>query len=224
MHSTQRWNDDAELFALMRARLYTPVVGDILDTLGFEHQFLPACIQPIRDDMVVAGRAMPVLMMDVYGPQDHPFGKMTDALDALRPHEVYIASGAYHRSANWGEIMTATAKHRGAAGAVVYGYHRDTPQVLAQDFPVFSMGRFAQDSGPRMKVADFRVPIEMDRVRINPGDIVFGDIDGVVIIPRAAEVETVHKALEKASGEKTVRQAIEAGMSSTEAFRKYGIL
>lgn len=218
------WKDDAELFELMRTRLYTPVVGDILDTLGFEHQFLPPRIQPIREDMVVAGRAMPVLMMDVYGPQEEPFGRMTEALDSLLPQEVYIAAGASHRSATWGEIMTATAKYRGAAGAVVYGYHRDTPQVLAQNFPVFSIGRFAQDSGPRMKVADFRVPIEIEGIRVNPGDIVFGDIDGVVIIPRTATEEVVRRALEKASGEKTVRKAIEGGMPSAEAFRKYGIL
>lgn len=218
------WTNDSELRALMVGELYTPVVGDILDTLGYEHQFLPQPIRPIRDDMKVVGRAMPVLMMDVYGPQEHPFGLMTNALDDLAPGEVYIASGAYNRSANWGEIMTATARTRGAVGAVVDGYHRDTPQVLEQDFPVFSRGNYAQDSGPRMKVADYRVPIEIGAVRVKPGDLVFGDIDGVLIVPESVLEETVTKALEKARGEKVVRQEIEAGMSSTEAFRTYGIL
>ncbi|TVR67454.1 MAG: RraA family protein [Spirochaetaceae bacterium] len=218
------WKDDSELFTLMRDTLYTPVVGDILDTLGYEHQFLPPGIKPMRDNMVVAGRAMPVLMMDVYGPQEEPFGLMTNALDDLRPDEVYLAAGAHHRSANWGEIMTATARTRGAAGAVVFGYHRDSRQVLDQHFPVFSLGGFAQDSGPRMKVADFRLRIEIESVLVRPGDIVFGDLDGVVIVPRETEEEVFRRALEKAQGEKIVRAEIEAGMSSTEAFRKYGIL
>ena len=218
------WNSDAELFQLFIEELYTPVVGDVLDSIGCHHQFLPPEIRPLRPEMKLCGRAMPVLMMDVYGHQEKPFGKMTQALDALRAGEVYVAGGALHRCANWGEIMTATAKVRGAAGAVVDGFHRDTPQVLEQAFPVFSRGSYAQDSAPRMKVADFRVPIEIDSMLIQPGDIVFGDVDGVLIIPQEHEEEVVMRALEKARGEKLVRQEIEAGMSATEAFEKYGIL
>ena len=218
------WNTAAELYELMRRELYTPVVGDILDTHGLYHQFLPPAIHALREDMRIAGAAMPVLMMDVFEAQEQPFGLMTQALDDLQPNEVYIASGALHRSANWGEIMTATAKSRSAAGAVVNGYHRDTPQVLSQDFPVFSRGNFAQDSGPRMKVADFRVSIEIEGVRVAPGDVVFGDVDGVLIIPADVVDVVVTRALEKARGEKTVRRESENGMSSTEAFRKYGIL
>jgi regulator of RNase E activity RraA len=218
------WNTAAELYELMRRELYTPVVGDILDTHGLYHQFLPPAIHALREDMRIAGAAMPVLMMDVFEAQEQPFGLMTQALDDLQPNEVYIASGALHRSANWGEIMTATAKSRSAAGAVVNGYHRDTPQVLSQQFPVFSRGNFAQDSGPRMKVADFRVSIEIGGVRVAPGDVVFGDVDGVLIIPADVVDVVVTRALEKARGEKTVRREIENGMSSTEAFRKYGIL
>jgi 4-hydroxy-4-methyl-2-oxoglutarate aldolase len=218
------WKTDAELFALMRRELYTPVVGDILDGLGFTHQFLPQSIQPMREHMTLAGRAMPVLMIDVFGPQRQPFGKLTEALDQLQPGDVYFASGGEMRCAYWGEILTATAKRRGAAGAVINGFHRDTPKVLEQDWPVFSRGRFAQDSGVRTQVIDYRCPIEVGNVRVAPGDLVFADLDGVLIIPQAVEAETIAKALEKARGEKLVRREIEAGMSSTEAFKKYGIL
>lgn len=218
------WNTDQELFDLVISRLYTPVVGDILDGAGYYHQFLPPGIGPLREQMKVCGRAMPVLMMDVFGPQEEPFGLMTQALDDLAAGEVYIASGAAYRSATWGEIMTATAKTRGSAGAVLDGYHRDTPQVLAQQFPVFSRGRWAQDSGPRMKVADFRCTIEIGDVAVHPGDLVFGDVDGILIVPSAIVDEVIPEALKKASGEKLVRREIEAGVSSTEVFRKYGIL
>jgi regulator of RNase E activity RraA len=200
------------------------VVGDILDTLGYHHQFLPQAIRPLQEDMKVVGRAMPVLMMDVYGKQEKPFGLMTEALDALEPGEVYVAAGAFHRCANWGEIMTATAKTRGAVGAVVNGFHRDTPQVLSQDYPVFSRGAYAQDSAPRMKVAAFRVPIEVEGVSVEPGDLVFGDVDGVLVVPAGVVEETIMAALEKARGEKLVRKEIESGMSATAAFEKYGIL
>jgi regulator of RNase E activity RraA len=170
------------------------------------------------------GRAMPVLMADVYGPQEKPFGKLTEALDQLQPGEIYIASGGMMRCAYWGEILTATAKKRGAAGAVINGYYRDTTRVLEQDWPVFSRGRWSQDSCVRTQVIDFRCRIEMDGVWVEPGDLIFGDMDGVVVLPKETEKEVILKALEKARGEKIVRRAIENGMSSTEAFHKYGIL
>jgi 4-hydroxy-4-methyl-2-oxoglutarate aldolase len=220
----REWRGDEELFRLVREELYTPVVGDILDALGHYHQFLPQPVQPLRESMVVVGRAMPVLMMDVHGPQKKPFGLLTEALDDLRPGEVYVAGGGDMRCAYWGELLTATARTRGAAGAVVDGFHRDTPKVLEQNWPVFSRGRYAQDSSVRTAVANFRCPVEIGGVWIEPGDLVFGDLDGVVIVPRAVEVEVVTRALEKARGEKVVRQAIEGGMSATAAFKKFGIL
>lgn len=218
------WKSDSDLFALCRCELYTPVVGDILDDLGCTRQFLPQPIQPMREEMKLAGRAMPVLMIDVYGRQDQPFGRLTEALDQLQPGEIYLASGGDMRCAYWGEILTATAKKRGALGAVINGFHRDTPKVLEQNWPVFSRGRFAQDSGVRTKVVDFRCPIEVGSVSVLPGDLVFADLDGVVIVPQRVEAEVIERALAKARGEKLVRQEIEAGMSSTAAFKKYGIL
>ena len=218
------WNSDRELFSLATRDLYTPVVGDILDDLGFSHQFLPQPIQPLREEMKLAGRAMPVLMIDVFGKQKKPFGLLTEALDQLEPGEIYLASGGDMRCAYWGEILTATAKKRGAVGAVINGFHRDTPRVLEQDWPVFSRGRFAQDSAVRTQVVGYRCSIEIGAVHVEPGDLVFGDLDGVVIVPRKVEVEVIERALAKARGEKLVRKEIESGMSSTDAFKKYGIL
>lgn len=218
------WNTDNELFSLVKNRLYTPVVGDILDQAGFTHQFLPQAIQPLLTEMKVVGRAMPVLMIDVHGPQKKPFGKLTEALDQLQPGDVYLASGGEMRCAYWGEILTATARMRGALGAVINGFHRDTPKVLEQNWPVFSRGRFAQDSSVRTQVVDYRCPIEVGQVQVQPGDLVFGDLDGVLVIPQHLEKEVITKALEKAAGENLVRKEIESGLSSTAVFQKYGIL
>jgi len=218
-------SDATSLFQLIKEQLYTPVVGDVLDQLGCYHQFLPQPVQPMLESMKVVGRAMPALMIDVHGEQKEPFGKLTEALDQLESGEVYVASGGDMRCAYWGEILTATAKSRGAVGAVVNGYHRDTPKVLEQNWPVFSRGRFAQDSSVRTKVADYRCPIEIDGVWVEPGDLIFGDLDGVVVVPQRHEEEVLQRALEKASAENLVRKEIEEnGMSSTDAFKKYGVL
>jgi 4-hydroxy-4-methyl-2-oxoglutarate aldolase len=212
------------MFQMIRQTLYTPVLGDILDVLGYSHQFLPQPVQPMLGTMRLVGRAMPVQIADAWGKQKEPFGLMTQALDEILPGEIYVATGGSQNCAAWGEILTATARMRGGSGAVIDGYHRDTPQVLEQNWPVFSRGRYAQDGGVRSKVVDYRCPVEIGGVYIEPGDLIFGDMDGVVAIPRKIEQEVIARALEKARGEKVVRKEIEAGSSSTDAFRKYGIL
>ena len=226
------WNSDAELFALCKRELFTAVVGDVLDKLGFLRQFLPPQIHPLAPDMVVIGRAMPVLEADCFvehspGPSalmQKPFGLMLEALDDLKADEVYVCTGASPRYALWGELMSIRAQKVGAAGVVCDGYSRDTPGIVALGFPTFSYGPYAQDQGPRGKVIDYRCPIEVQGVRIEPGDLVFGDFDGVLVIPREAEEAAFSAAIEKARGEKTVRKAIEDGMPAAEAFAKFGIM
>ena len=219
-----QFQSDSELFQLLRERLFTAVVGDILDRLGYNHQFLPQPIKPLKPEYRVAGRAFPVRIEDVEGPQSKPFGRLTEALDAIRPGEVYVATGGSMNCAAWGEIMTATARTRGGAGAVIDGFHRDTPRVLEQNWPVFSRGSFAQDAGVRSSVVDFRCEVEIGGVAVEPGNLIFGDVDGVLTIPRVVEMQVVELAMEKVSGEKVVRREIESGASSTEVFDRYGIL
>lgn len=227
------WKDDDELFALMRARLFPAVVGDILDTLGFMHQFLPPAIKPVERSMVVAGRAMPVLETNCYARSEpegksplsqQAFGLLFEALDDLAPNEVYVATGSAPEFALWGGLMTTRALHLKAAGAVLDGYSRDTTEVLELGLPVFSLGGYSQDQGPRGKVVDYRVPVEIRGIRVRPGDIVFGDQDGVLIIPREAEKEAIGLALEKADTESSVRKAIKNGMSTVEAFKTFGVM
>jgi len=226
-------DDDTNLFALMRGNLFTAVIGDILDTMGLLHQFLPPHIRALRNDMVTVGRAMPVLEADFFGVSEtgghsdisaRPFGMMFQALDSLKPHDVYVASGSSPRYALWGELMSTRALHLHAAGAVLDGYVRDTAGILALNFPTFGHGSYAQDQGPRGKVVDYGVPIEIGGIRIRPGDIIFGDIDGVVVIPREAEEQAIRLALEKVATENKVRLAIEAGMSTVEAFERFGVM
>lgn len=226
------WKNDEELFALMRKELYSAVIGDILDKMHYYHQFLPWRIQPVREHMVVAGRAMTVLEADAFEElsagqnpiMQKPFGLMLEALDDIKKDEVYICTGSSPAYALVGELMCTRMQILGAAGAVVNGFHRDTKGIVDLDFPCFSYGRYAQDQGPRGKVIDFRVPIEIEGVRVNPGDIVFGDLDGAVVIPKEIETEVVRRAYEKATGEKMVAEAIRSGMGAKASFDKHGIM
>ncbi|MGA8102149.1 MAG: RraA family protein [Candidatus Acidiferrales bacterium] len=233
MSTNKLWKSDDELFSIVQRELFTCVVGDVMDKLDLQHQFLPPQIQPLRRDMVVIGRAMPVLAVDVFADRiagsasplmDKPFGLMLEALDALRTNEVYVNTGSSPRNALWGELMSTRARKLGSRGAVVNGYVRDTKAILDMSFPTFAFGSYGQDAGPRYKVVDFRIPIEIGQVRVCPGDILFGDIDGVLLVPAEAETEVFTRALEKARGEKLVRKAIEQGSSAVEAFQKFGIM
>lgn len=184
--------------------------------------------------MVMAGRAMTVLETDCVActgedeageARRKPFGLMFEALDDLREDEIYICAGGSPDFAHWGELMTLRAKHLEAAGAVTHGYTRDTPQVLALDFPVFSWGTYAQDQGVRGRVIDWRCSIQfVNGVRVDPGDLLFGDIGGVVAVPRRVEQEVIEKALEKAEGENLVAEVISGGMSTVDAFAKFGLM
>ncbi len=229
----KRWNSDEELFGLARRELFSAVVGDAMDRAGFRQQFLPPQIRPLRHDMVVIGRAMPVLEADTYGEAPEgsanpimarPFGLMFAALDDLGPGEVYLCAGATPRYALWGELMSVRAIRLGAAGAVLDGYSRDTRGILELNFPTFSYGAYAQDQGPRGKVIDFRVPVEIGQVRVSPGDIVFGDLDGVCVVPQAAAEEVFSRSLEKARMENLVRKALEEGVSAARAFAEFGVM
>lgn len=222
--------DDTTLFETLQDKLFTAVIGDVLDVMGFRNQFLPPDLKPLVPGTKLVGRAMTVLESDYpegagNGPlADKPFGIMFEALDDLKPGEIYIASGSSFTYALWGGLMSTRAQHLNAAGAVLNGYIRDTGEIRDLGFPVFSRGAFAQDQGVRGKVLDYRVPIIVEGVRIENGDLIFADDEGVLIIPRAAEAEAIARALEKANTENRVAVAIRGGMSAQEAFETFGVM
>ncbi len=227
------WNTHSELFTLARKELFTALVGDVLDQMGYFHQFLPQNLKPIDPGMVVIGRTMPVLEADVFASEtegsnnsllNKPFGLMFEALDQLARDEVYVATGGSYNYALWGGLMSTRALKVGAAGAVVNGFSRDTNEILKLHYPVFSAGTYAQDQGPRGKVIDYRISIEIGGVKIHPGDIIYGDRDGIIIVPGEIEEDVFEAAIEKARGEKLVKKALEEGMTTVEAFRKFGIM
>ncbi len=223
--------DDAALFETVRTRLFTAVIGDVLDVAGFRHQFLPPDIRMLRRGPMLVGRAMPVLEADCYGEDvaaeggPRPFGLMFRALDDLKPGEIYITTGASPRYALWGGLMSTRAKSLGASGAVLDGYHRDTLEIESLGFPVCSKGAYAQDQRLRGRVIDFRCPVEFsNRVLVTPGDVVVGDVDGLVVIPSAHLEAIVAAALTKVNGEASVREMIERGERTESIYEQTGIM
>jgi regulator of RNase E activity RraA len=218
------WNNDDELFALMRQHLFSSIIGDVLDLEGEHHQWLPAQCRPLSPEMVVVGRAMTVLEADVFHIGSSPFGKMLEALDSLQPNEIYIAAGCAPRYALWGELMSTAARKRGAAGAVLAGYARDVRGIREMGFPTFCYGSYGQDQRGRGQVIDYRVPLEIESVRIKPGDILLGDVDGVVVLPEEMEEAVVSRALEQVRKEKTARTMLLNGARAQDVFTETGVL
>jgi 4-hydroxy-4-methyl-2-oxoglutarate aldolase len=224
------WKTDEELFALMRAELSTCPVSDVMELLGFLHPMLPPAIRPLRGDMVMIGRAMPA--QDAaplpYGTPARfdakPFGIMFESIETLRPGEVYIASGGPVCAARLGDMLITRAAKRGAAGVVINAHIRDANGILRLGLPTFAHGTYAYGLQRRHNVVDFRCSITIGEVRIRPGDLIFGDGDGVCVIPREAEREIITRALAKTSGERHVREEIEAGGSVIDAFKKHSVM
>jgi regulator of RNase E activity RraA len=224
-------SEDPELFETIRTRLFTAAIGDVMDAQGLTRQFLPPTIRGVAPELIVVGRAMPVLEADCVGDavahtgRSDGFGLMFRALDDLKPGEVYVCTGASPRYALWGGLMSTRARRLGAEGAVLGGFHRDTREILLLGLPVFSRGAYAQDQRLRGRVIDFRCTIEFENgAQVKPGDLIVGDVDGVLAVPRDHVTDILRLALAKVEGEAGVRRMIESGEPTASIFEKTGIM
>jgi 4-hydroxy-4-methyl-2-oxoglutarate aldolase len=217
--------DDNAVFDLMQKELYAPVIGDILDQLDFRHQTMAARLRPVYPEAVVVGRAMTMLGMEVYDIPEVHYRLCIESLDSVQPGEVpVITAGGAQSAAFWGELLATATRARGGRGTIVDAYTRDVNHLVRMRFPSFATGIRPTDSLGRIDVVGYRVPVRCGDVLVNPGDIIFGDYDGVVVIPTTIWREVVERALEKVRGENMVREALRGGMLLKEAFTKYGIL
>lgn len=222
---TFEWHNDTELFDMMEDQLYAAVISDALDAVEYREQALRHTIRPLHPETVVIGRAMPVQCVDVYEIPDEPYQQEIAAVDSLKQNDVFVCStNQSTRNCIWGELLSTAALARGARGAIIDGFIRDARQILAMGFPVFTTGLSPVDSSGRGDVVAYNIPIECGGVTVNPGDIVFGDADGIVVIPQAVETEVIAAAVEKVSGENRTRDALRNGATLREVYDKYGIL
>lgn len=205
------------------ARLYTPVLADVLDKLGFRHQAMHRRIRPLWPEARMAGFAMTVQVVPAREiAPEHPYAGELAAVDSLRPNDVMVVSEAAWSF--WGELLSTAANYRGCRGVILDGPTRDSPAIQSMGFPVFHVGFHPADSLGRIDVVGHNLPIQCGDVLVHPNDLVLADHDGVVVVPQNAAEETLRRAEEKVSGENLVRKALAGGMSTAEAFEKYGIL
>jgi len=198
-------------------------VADVLDKLGFRSQCMHARIRPLWPEAKAAGFALTVQTGPArdFSPA-HPYAGELAAVDSLKDGDVLVVSESAWSF--WGELLSTAAKYRGCRGVVLDGPTRDSPAIRKMGFPVFHVGFHPADSLGRLDVTAHNVPIECGGVLVNPGDLVLADHDGVVVVPHAVAEETLRLAEEKVSGENLVRKALAGGMSTIEAFKRYGIL
>ena len=223
--TTLPFDDDLQLFAMMKAQLYSAVLCDALDQAGFREQAMRADIRPIYPDAIVVGRALTMQSVDVYEPEENVYEHEITAVDSLGPGDVMVASTHQStRTCLWGELLSTVAVARGSTGAIIDGYTRDVRLIEKMQFPVFSTGMYPVDSAGRSMVTDYNCTINCGGVIVQPGDIIFGDYDGVIVIPKAAEREVIERAVEKVEGENITREELRNGATLREVFDKYGVL
>ena len=212
-------------FSLLQEKLYSAVIADILDEFGFRTQALNHNIRPIDPASKLVGRAYTVLATDTAEVPDDPYIKELEAVDGLADGGVLVATTNGSTSgALWGELLSTAAVSKGGRGAVIDGLTRDSNGVVEMGFPVFARGYSPLDSKGRIEVIAHGVPIRCGGVVVNTGDIVFGDRDGVVIVPEDVSREVLLKANSKVEDESEMRSALQQGMGIVEAYSKYGIL
>lgn len=216
---------DLELFRHIEKNLYTAVVSDSLDELGYRDQALREFIRPLSPDDCFAGWARTLSCVDTYHIPDDPYVMEIEALDSVLPGEVVIASTADSlQNAPWGELLSTAARARGARGAVIDGLVRDVRKIQALQFPVFARGIKPVDSKGRGVILDYNVPIVCAAVRVNPGDLVFADYDGVIVVPAEVLPQVIQLATEKVEKENGSRSDLMAGAYLRDVYDKYGVL
>jgi regulator of RNase E activity RraA len=211
----------------IRSSLFASVLSDCLDQAGYRGQALASRIRPLDEASVMVGRARTAAYMEVYHvePGENPYALEIDLIDSLQAGEIPVfACSNPARVAPWGELLSTAARVRGAAGALMDGCVRDVKAIRAMGFPVFHGGIAPLDSKGRGKIMALDVPIECAGVRVLPGDLVFGDADGVVVVPREAEQRVLELAFEKVRGERTTLRDLQAGHKLGDVFARYGIL
>lgn len=205
--------------------LYGAVICDALDSIGYRNQCIRTAMRPYTGISRLFGRCKTTLWADMYDLDPDPYALELEAVDSCAPGDVLIAAaGGSMRSGIWGELLSTAARNSGCVGAIVHGAVRDVDKMTEMHFPVFANGTCLYDSLHRQRVVDIDVRVEIEGVTIAPGDLIFADLDGIVVIPSAVEEEVISKATQKVSAENITRDAIKNGMKAAEAYKKYGVL
>jgi 4-hydroxy-4-methyl-2-oxoglutarate aldolase len=223
------FQNDAEIAKFMRGSLYVAAVCDILDGLGYRQQAMHHRLRPLlpdRSNCGFVGRARTVRWMEAdYVREDDPYGLEIEAMDSLQPGNVVVHSTDYAgTNAPWGELMSTVAKRNGAVGCVCDSQIRDCNRIIEMGFPVYYSGIRPLDSMGRGIVMAYDIPIRCGEVLVKPGNLIFADFDGIVVVPNEVEAAALVQAQEKVRKEDLSRKELLEGKSLREVYEKYGVL
>ncbi|SHN34869.1 RraA family protein [Gracilibacillus kekensis] len=202
--------------------LFTAAVNDVLREKGLLYQTLPPEISPLKDNMRICGIAF-----TVKGSKnltlENEMEQRANMLEALHEDSICVwDTSGDDESAQWGEVMTMASVLRGCRGAVVDGGVRDTDKVLSQNFPVFCKYKTSNGMLGRFRLIDYQIPIQIKSVNIYPGDIIFGDIDGVIVIPKVMAYEVLLEAEQIKENEEEIKKMVLDGLSPKEVVKRGG--
>jgi 4-hydroxy-4-methyl-2-oxoglutarate aldolase len=211
----------------MASELYVAVISDILDSLGFRDQVLDASLHPLgrSSERPLVGRASTLRFEATSDVLENPYDEQIRGIDTLAVGDVVVLAGMGLRAcAIWGELFSTAAAARGARGAVIDGYHRDTRMIESMGFPTFSTGPLPRDIAGRAHVVEVGGTVSCAGVSVDQGDIVFAERDGIAVIPAAIAEETIDRAFEKISKEDNARDDLRRGDTLAEVWSRYRVL
>jgi 4-hydroxy-4-methyl-2-oxoglutarate aldolase len=212
-------------FDHLKEEIYSAVVADVLDAMGYTRQATRIPFHAFTGVEKLMGRCKTTLWADMFHKDENPYELELKAVDSCQPGDVLIAAAqGSDRSGIFGELLATAASNSGCVGTIVHGAVRDIAKMREMKFPVFATGRNPYDSQNRQRVIDIDIPVEIDGVIFNPGDIVLADADGIVVIPQAIEEQVIQAAKDKVSAENRTRDAIKNGMKAMEAYQTFGVL
>jgi 4-hydroxy-4-methyl-2-oxoglutarate aldolase len=207
------------------SQCFSSVIMDTLDKMNCRVQCMHPSIRPLVPSMRTWGEAVTARFAAVAEMPDSPFGLEMLVVDSLREGQILVTQcETTELSAAWGGLLTTAARSRKARGVVTDGGARDYVEIVGLEFPTFCRGLTPYDSLGRMDVQAINIPIHCGGILTRPGDLIFADVDGTVVVPQELADEAISKAWEKVKGESKVRDALRSGASVTATFEKYGIL
>lgn len=208
-------------------KLFSAVLSDALDAIGLTGQAMSPRTRPLDDSLKMCGRARTGIYIETTRVEEgvNPYELEIALIDDLKSGDVAVlATGGSSRIAPWGSLLSTACRARGAAGCVTDGFCRDVLEIKALKVPVFNCGIAPLDSKGRGQIQAVDVPVRCDGVLVTPGDLVFGDADGVVVVPQAIEAEVLAVAFDKINGEHHSMQELRAGGFLRDVYAKYGVL
>lgn len=220
------FKSETELFSYLEKNAYAAVFSDILDELGFNSQVISpqSQIHPLKESFVVMGKAV-TLLNESDSNEEEPYDVVINCIDNLGPNSVIvIAQTENFLTGIMGELTATALRFRKSRGAIVNGYTRDARKLIKMGFPTFARGASPIDTKGRVRVKDFNIPIVVGGIKILPGDLIFADLDGIIVIPPQVEKEVIDEVIIRINTETTVRKELATGKSMAEVWEKHHVL